>query len=65
MTFADAMQVFKMARAFNEDLPDGMWDALDEMYGYFKESDRTEADKDQFAADVDEVCKDFGFPCFT
>lgn len=61
MTYEDAVLIYKMARAFKRDWPDGMEGDLREAATAYRESDKSEGAKADFAADVDSICKDWGF----
>lgn len=62
MTFDEAKDLYTTARLMRDDLPDGMWEDLKDIAVEYKESDKTDDDKQYFVEGVEDVVKDWGFP---
>lgn len=60
--FEDARIAYNMMVALKYDLPDGMFDAARDAASFYRESDKSEAAKDQFVQDIHEILDEFGFP---
>lgn len=57
-----ARDIVRTARAFPDDLPDGMSDWIDEVWQEYRESGKGDDDKVNLVNGVREVCAEFGFP---
>jgi hypothetical protein len=62
MTFTEAKELYTAARWMKDDLPDGMWEDMKEVAEGYKESDKTDEDKEYFIEGVESVMEDWGFP---
>lgn len=60
--FKTAIAIYRNGKLFAEDLPDGMWEELEEAGDIYKDSDKSADDKESFAEHIKEICSDWGFP---
>ena len=60
MTFQDALSHYNLIHQMKDDLPDGMWDEVKEMAAEYRETDKTDSDKEWFVEELQSIAKEWG-----